>query len=133
MSSEVQCWRIHIKNLEAKIRIGLYAHEREPQRIIVNATIEAMYSPTPKTIEECFDYDHVHRLVTVEWPKRPHAWLLETCVVELMTDIFKSDARVSRVKVCIVKPDIFPEAESVGVETEWTREDFIRLSPRVCE
>lgn len=126
MSSD-QRWRVFVKNLETKIRIGIHPHEREPQRVRVNAVIEADYPVKPQSIKECFDYDHIHRLVIHEWPKREHIALLETGVTELLEYTFKMDPRVVKAKVSLCKLDIFSEAESVGVEAEWTREDFEQL------
>ncbi len=125
MSSD-QNWRIHIRNVETFIRVGIHSHEKDPQRILVNATIDGRYPLKPVALAECFDYEKVPQLVLQEWPKRPHAWLLEGCVVELLEYIFAQDDRVQCAKVSVCKPDIFPEAESVGVETEWTRADFER-------
>ena len=106
--------------------IGIYPHECKPQRVLVNVVVEGKYPVKPQSIAECFNYEHVHNLVIGQWPKRPHIDLLETAVNELLEYIFRSDQRVANVKVCLAKPDIFSEAESVGVETEWTRADFER-------
>jgi len=127
MSSE-QKWRVHIRNLETLIRIGIHAHEQTPQRVLVNAVIEGLFPLRPASIEDCFDYDHVHALVVGVWPKQAQVGLMETRVIELLEHIFTMDARVSYAKVGLCKPDIFKEAEAVGVEVEWTREDFKRLA-----
>lgn len=125
MSSN-QKWRVYIKNLETRIRVGIHAHEQEIQRVIINATIEAEYAAKPRSIDDCFNYDHLHDWVVQEWPKRPHTALLEHCVVELLEHIFRADKRISFARVSVCKPDIFPQADSVGVEAEWTRADFKR-------
>lgn len=119
-----QRWRINICNIETHIPVGIHEHEKIPQRIIVNATVECSYSCKPETIDECFNYDHVRKLVVEEWPNRPHIALLETCVNDLLAFIFKTDDRTSYAKVSVCKPDIFPETQSVGVEAEWSRVDF---------
>ena len=121
-------WRIHIKNLETYVCIGIHAHERVPQRLYVNAVIEGDYPFRPASIADCFNYDHIHRLVVQEWPKRPHTDLLETYTLELLEHIFRIDGRVTLAKVSLSKPDIFSEADSVGVEAEWTRADFERFT-----
>ena len=126
MSSDMR-WRVHVKNLETRIAIGIHDHEKTPQRIIVNAAIDVIYPARPPSIEQCFDYDHVHRLVVGEWPRRVHIPLLESCTVELLEYIFRTDDRVVFAQVSVRKPDIFSEAESMGVEAEWTRADFERL------
>ncbi|MEQ1790104.1 MAG: dihydroneopterin aldolase [Rickettsiales bacterium] len=117
-------WRVHVKNLETSIGVGIHAHEIEKQRVRINVTIEGEYPAKPQLIEDCFNYDYINQLVMDEWSKKPHKLLLENCVVELLEHIFICDKRVDFARVHICKPDIFPHAESVGAETEWTREDF---------
>jgi 7,8-dihydroneopterin aldolase/epimerase/oxygenase len=129
MSSDMR-WRINIRDLATTIRVGIHEHEKTPQRVLVNGVIEVDYAARPQSIKECFDYDHIHRLVVKEWPARPHTPLLETWVSELLEYIFRADARVAYAKASVCKPDIFAEAEAVGVEAEWTRADFERLSAR---
>ena len=123
-----QHWRVNVKNLETIIRIGIHANEQQPQRVFVNAMIEGVYPAKPQSIADCFNYDHIHALVVQEWPKRQHVNLLETYVAELLEFIFRSDARVDFARASVCKPDIFPQAQSVGVEAEWTRKDFERLT-----
>ncbi len=121
-------WRIHVTNLESSICVGIHQHEKEKQRIIVNAFVEGEYPENPQTINDCFSYDYIYDLVVNEWPKHPHKLLLENCVVELLEHIFRIDGRVDLANVRICKPDIFPQAESVGVETQWTRADYKKFS-----
>lgn len=130
MSSN-QRWRIFVENLETRVRIGIHEHERDPQRILVSAVIEADYSRRPQSIKECFDYDHLHRVVVEEWPHRSHVMLLETAVTELLESIFAADDRVVKARVSIRKPDIFVQAQAVGVEAEWTRADYERHLPKM--
>ena len=125
-----QKWRIYVKNLETRMRVGCSPHEHEPQRIFVNATIEGEYSAHPETLDQCINYDTIYKLVTQEWPKLPHTTLLETRICELLEYIFRSDNRIQYVKLSLVKPDIFPEIESIGLEAEWTRSDFERSEKR---
>lgn len=127
MSTTHRC-RVNIRNLSALIRIGIHPHERTPQRILVNAVVEGDYPPRPSSIDECFNYDPIHQLVTEEWTRRGHTSLLETYVVELLEFIFRLDDRVTYAKVSVCKPDIFPQAEAVGAEAEWTRADFERIA-----
>ncbi len=120
-------WRVYVKNLETNIKIGIHAHEHKPQRVLVNATVTGRYPSHPSSINDCFNYDHIHKLVVTEWQKRPQTKLLETLVVEVLEYIFRIDNRVEAAKVSLCKPDIFQTAESVGVEAEWTREEYVRL------
>lgn len=130
MSSKnaTQRWRINIRNMETTIRIGIHPHEKKPQRVLINTTVEGVYPAAPTKIGDCFNYDLIQRLVVQEWPKQPHVDLLETYVSELLMFIFRSDDRVDFARASVCKPDIFPEAQSVGVEAEWTRADFERYS-----
>jgi 7,8-dihydroneopterin aldolase/epimerase/oxygenase len=120
-------WRVYVKNLETNIKIGIHDHEQEPQRVLVNATVTGRYPAHPSSIGDCFNYDHIHKLVVNEWQKRPHTKLLETLVVEVLEYIFRIDSRVESAKVSLCKPDIFKMAESVGVEAEWSREEYLRF------
>ena len=127
MSSK-QLWKIHVRNLDTRIGVGIHAHEQTPQRIRVNALIAAEYAAQPQSISECLSYEVIHDYVTREWPKRPHTDLLETLVNDLLLFIFNAHPGVQRAQVTVGKPDIFEQAQCVGVEAEWTREDFKRIS-----
>lgn len=128
MSSDMT-WRINVKNMQTKIRVGICEHEKEvPQNILINAVIDCEHPAKPESINECFNYDSIHQLVVGEWQKRGHINLLETLVFELLSYIFNSDKKVKYARVSISKPDIYKEAESVGVEAQWTREDFEKFS-----
>ena len=122
-----QKWRIYINSLEVVMRVGCAPHEREPQRIWLNVTIEGQYPVQPEVLEDCINYDLVYKFVTGTWPGLPHTILLETRMVELLEFIFASDAKVDYAKVAMLKPDIFKEVATIGLEAEWTREDYERL------
>lgn len=122
-------WRVNIKNIEAKIRVGICDHERQaPQNILINAIVDYESSSNPQSINECFNYDSIHQLVVGKWQEKEHIDLLETLVFDLLSYIFSSDEKVKFAKVSISKPDIYKEAEAVGIEAEWTREDFVRYN-----
>jgi dihydroneopterin aldolase len=70
----------------------------------------------------------VRQILVNDWPNRSHVDLLETCVSDLLMFIFRASDNVVSAKVSVCKPDIFPEVEAVGVEAQWTRADFERLS-----
>ena len=123
-------WRINVRNLETNMRVGCDPKERDPQRIRINVMIEGEYDFKPDKLDQCINYDVVYKFVTQEWPKLPHTILLETRVNDLLEYIFRSDDRVAFVRASLEKPDIFHEVESVGIETEWTREDYERYSPK---
>jgi len=122
-----QKWRVYLNKLEVVMRVGCAPHEREPQRIWLNVTIEGQYATRPAELADCINYDLVYKYVTRTWPGLSHTILLETRMVELLTFIFESDDKVDYARVCMLKPDIFKEVESIGLETEWTRADYERL------
>jgi dihydroneopterin aldolase len=120
-------WRINVKNMETRLRVGCTPEEHEPQRIFVNAVVEGEYDAVPQSIDQCINYDIIYARVVKEWPKLPHTVLLETRIRELLEHIFRMDDKVAYAKVSLCKPDVFAEAEAIGVEAEWTRADFERL------
>ncbi len=127
MSSKKMLWKVNVTHLETIIPVGIYKDEQEPQRVIVNAKVEYEQSPNPKSITDCFDYNKIHKLVTQEWKKHDHTPLLENYIFELLIYIFQCDDKVKSATVSICKPDIYKEAERVGVEATWTREDFLQF------
>ncbi len=126
MSSDMW-WRINITNLVTHVKVGIYPRERKSQRIMINGVIAGCYPVRPNSIEECISYEHVYKLAVQEWPKRPHVDLLETYLVELLEYVFTIDNRIQQARFSLCKPDVFKEAEAVGIEAEWTRADFERL------
>lgn len=122
-------WRVNIKNLQTKIRVGICDHERKaPQNILINAIIDYESSANPQSINECFNYDSIHQLVVEKWQEKGHTDLLETLVFDLLTYIFSSDGKVKFSRVSVSKPDIYDEAEAVGIEAEWIREDYKKFT-----
>lgn len=119
-----QHWTITYRRIESFVRIGIYDFEHAPQRIWVDATVEGDFPLHPRGIEDCFNYQHLHRLVVEQWPLREHTALLETLVVEALEFVFEADSRVTRAQVAISKPDIFNEIESVSVSASWTRTEY---------
>jgi dihydroneopterin aldolase len=120
-------WRVFVKDMETTVRIGIHDHEKEAQKLWVNARIEGVYPVFARQIGDCFNYDLIHQLVVGQWPKRDHVQLLETLAVDLLQHVFSHDERVDYVRVSIAKPDVFKEARAVGVEAEWKRDDYKRF------
>ncbi len=119
--------RIIIKDMIVNVRIGLYDHEKEngrSQRIIVNVELFAdaqgyLDNPTRDTI---IDYDDVYGEIK-KWANNGHTELIETYLKGLLGVCFKNE-KVQEARVSIAKPDIFEEAERVGVEVHMTRQEF---------
>jgi 7,8-dihydroneopterin aldolase/epimerase/oxygenase len=109
--------RMAITDFELALRLGIHDWEREaPQRILINIEMFArdVRKGPENGLESVVDYDYIRR-VLVEWPKRPQVDLIETLLEELVELCFRHP-RVIACRVSIVKPDIFPEATSAGVE-----------------
>jgi 7,8-dihydroneopterin aldolase/epimerase/oxygenase len=117
--------RVVLRDVETEAHVGLHPwekHSQRPTRLLVNVE---MYAPltrplSEETPETIIDYDPI-RTALKTWPSRPHTPLLETLLHELVTLCFR-DSRVSACRVSIMKPDIFNEAKSVGVEVYQVRD-----------
>jgi len=110
--------KIFIRDLVLSARIGVHQHERiADQRVRIN--LEAVVRPTG-AIED--DLDNVvcyGELVTGirHVVGSGHTNLAET-LAERIAAMCLEHRRVARVRVRVEKLDVFPEAESVGVEIE---------------
>ena len=111
--------RMIVRDLVTYVRLGLHAHERhpdKPQRIIVNVEMfgDGKSHLQGEGLASVIDYDPIHTAIQ-DWPQRPHVFLIETLLEELIVLCFR-DPRVRACKVSIVKPDIYDAAAAAGVE-----------------
>ena len=110
--------RMVLRDLVVEVKVGLHPWEQlRPQRVIVNVEAWA-YVDAPYTHEDAgsiLDYDRLRDVIREEWPKRPHAKLLEPLAEELIQLCFAHPA-VEAARVRLEKPDIFSEALGVGIE-----------------
>lgn len=119
--------KVIVKDMIVDVRIGLHPHEQEgerSQRVIVNVELFAVtqgYLENPSR-ENIIDYDYIYDGIK-EWSARAHTLLIETYLKELVDLCFR-DERVNACRVSVTKPDIFEEAERVGVEVFMKREDW---------
>jgi dihydroneopterin aldolase len=115
--------RVIIKDLHVEAHVGLHKweqHSERPTRLIINAEMFAsLKKDSSHEKETIVDYDHVRNAIK-KWPQRPHTPLLETLVEEVIQLCFQNP-RVEACRVSILKPDIFNEADGVGVEIYRTR------------
>jgi dihydroneopterin aldolase len=113
--------KILIRDMVLSARIGVHQHERiADQRVRIN--LEAIVRPR-RTVDD--DLDNVvcyGELVTGirHVVGSGHTNLAET-LAERIAAMCLEDGRVVRVKVRVEKLDVFPEAESVGIEIERAR------------
>jgi dihydroneopterin aldolase len=109
--------RMAITDFELSLRVGIHDWEREaPQRVLINIEMFARdgRQGPQNGLESVIDYDYIRRSL-IEWPTRPQVDLIETLLEELV-DLCFQHPRVLACRVSLVKPDIFPEAKSAGVE-----------------
>ncbi|MEX1109732.1 MAG: dihydroneopterin aldolase [Dongiaceae bacterium] len=113
--------RVFIRDMVLECRIGIHQHERiADQRVRIN--LEATVRPG---IEVGDDLDNVvcyGELVTGirHVVGSGHTNLAETLAERIATMCFEH-CRIHAVRVRVEKLDVFPEAESVGVEIERRR------------
>jgi dihydroneopterin aldolase len=113
---------VFVRDLEVIALLGVHEHEKaKAQRIIVN--IDLSVREGSSHIE-----DDIHNVVSYEIVVRRverivaqgHVHLVET-LAERIAAACLSDERVTAARVRIEKPDIIPNARSVGVEIERIR------------
>jgi dihydroneopterin aldolase len=110
--------RMVLRDLVVEVSIGLHPWEQlRPQRLVVNVEAWA-YVDRPYTDDDpeaILDYDRIRDVIREEWPKRGHMKLLEPLAEELVSLCFAYPAVVAT-RVRLEKPDIFSEAQGVGIE-----------------
>lgn len=103
-----------LDGLEVRMRLGIHPHEIAPQRVrlTVELTVDYPAAPARDAIDEVLDYDFVrdgiHRLAA-------EPFSLQETLVEAVAALCFTDARVRRVRVRSMKPDVYPDA-AVGCE-----------------
>jgi 7,8-dihydroneopterin aldolase/epimerase/oxygenase len=110
---------VFVRDLDLMALIGIYDHEKiNPQRIIVNVDLSVQEA------EDAMD-DDIGHVVSYEIVVKKieaivaagHVNLVET-LAEKFAEACLRDKRVLAARVRIEKPDIIPNARSVGVEIE---------------
>jgi len=110
--------RMVLRDLVVDLSIGLHPWEQlRPQRIVIN--VEAWAYVGNRYTEQddgiVLDYDKVRDVIREDWPKRGHIRLLEPLAEELIQLCFTFPS-VEAARVRLEKPDIFSEAQGVGIE-----------------
>jgi 7,8-dihydroneopterin aldolase/epimerase/oxygenase len=110
---------VFVRDLELHALIGIYDHEKiNPQRIIVNVDLSVQEAETPMDddIGHVVSYEIVVKKIEAI-VAAGHVNLVET-LAEKFAEACLRDKRVLAARVRIEKPDIIPNARSVGVEIE---------------
>jgi dihydroneopterin aldolase len=113
------CRRLFLRNYEVFINIGVHEVEKKgEQRILINVDLYvplAETTPTADHLDEVVDYDFI-RSTIAERMARGHIHLQETLCDDVMTAML-AHPKVRAVRVSTEKPDVYPDCDSVGVET----------------
>jgi 7,8-dihydroneopterin aldolase/epimerase/oxygenase len=110
---------VFVRDLEVMALIGIYDHEKvNPQRIIVNIdlSVHEADGPVVDEISHVVSYEIIAKKVETIVAEG-HVNLVET-LAERFAESCLRDKRVAAARVRIEKPDIIPNARSVGVEIE---------------
>jgi dihydroneopterin aldolase len=111
-------YRMFLSDLELIASVGVHAHEKiRPQRIRVSVELRVRQRPAaPDSLESVLSYadvvDAIRRIVA-----EGHVHLIET-LAERIAAASLADDRVASVMVRVEKPDVFPDAATVGIEIE---------------
>jgi len=110
---------VFVRDLTLKAMLGVHDFEKlEPQRVIINVdlTVRERNEPLEDNIHKVVSYEkvvnHIRQIVS-----EGHVHLVET-LAEMIAQECLKNPYVLAARVRVEKPDIFPEARSVGVEIE---------------
>ena len=110
---------VFVRDLDLQALIGIYDHEKvKPQRIVVNVdlSVQEAEGPMSDDIDHVVSYEIVVKKIEAI-VAAGHVNLVET-LAEKFAEACLRDRRVLAARVRIEKPDIIPNARSVGVEIE---------------
>ena len=113
---------VFVRDLDLMALIGIYDHEKvNAQRIIVNVdlSVQEVEGPMSDEIDHVVSYEIVVKKIEAI-VAAGHVNLVETLAEKFAESCLK-DKRVLAARVRIEKPDIIPNARSVGVEIERSR------------
>ena len=115
---------VRVRDLVLPVRIGIYDHEKQgPQRVCINVELKVGEGDGPigDDIASVVSYeDIVNGIKAIV--AGDHINLVET-LAERIAELCLADSRVAAARIGVDKLDVVPEAASVGVEIERSRED----------
>jgi dihydroneopterin aldolase len=112
-------YRIFVRDLEMIASVGVHAHEKlTPQRIRVSVDLNVgpRAPDATDTVDTVLSYENVVKAIRAI-VAAGHVQLIET-LAERVAAACLTHYSVNSVKVKIEKPDIFPDAATVGIEIE---------------
>lgn len=110
-----------LDSLAVMIRLGIHAHEAEPQRVIISVEMTIDY-PAPlaeDAIDQVLDYDFVREGIIRLAAECQFA--LQETLCERIAALCFADGRVRQVRVRTMKTDVYPDAR-IGCEIVRTRD-----------
>lgn len=113
--------RLLIKDLVLRARIGIHPHEREPQRVRINAEIEIRGGARPQgdDITQVVSYEDLVARIK-DLVAAGHINLVET-LAERVAEVCLADPRAVSARIRVEKLDVEPDAAAVGIEIERVR------------
>lgn len=108
---------IFIENLKLSMSIGIYDHEKAAEQdvlISVKTYTNANNAHESDHIDDALSYEHIVNAITAI-SKEQHFELVETFAEKIAAHLLK-DKRATHVTVRVTKPDIFENAQGVGIE-----------------
>jgi dihydroneopterin aldolase len=121
-SGKAKLRHVFVKDLKVDALIGIYPEEKTtPQKIVVNIDLSVKEGDDPLSddIKNVVSYEIVVKKVE-EIVAAGHVGLAETLAERIAAACLR-DKRVMAARVRIEKPDVIPNARSVGVEIERLR------------
>jgi 7,8-dihydroneopterin aldolase/epimerase/oxygenase len=118
-SAKARVRHVFVRDLECLALIGIYDHEKvKAQRITVNIDLSVQESDAPMDddISHVVSYEIIAKKVESILAEG-HINLVETLCEKIAQSCLR-DRRVLAARVRVEKPDIIPNARSVGVEIE---------------
>jgi len=123
MSNAPSTVSITLRGVALNVRIGEHAWEKgEPQRLHLDITLEFAFADYDQRHGGYIDYDPLRDFLK-ELESRPHTERLETLARDILTACFALTPAM-RAQLSVLKPDIFPEMQGVGLIYDVTRADF---------
>lgn len=116
---------IAMQGVELIVRIGEHAwekHPKRPTRVRLNITLTFPYAAYFGPHAGYIDYDPLHKFL-IALQDREHVERLEDFGKLILATCFETTP-AQRVRLSVMKPDIFHEMEAVGLEFDVTRADF---------
>jgi dihydroneopterin aldolase len=120
---QLYCRKIFIRRLEVMVNIGIHDFEKSgAQRLWIDVDLYILFenaNPKNDSLDEVVDYDFVRKVIANRIQKG-HIGLQETLCDELAQTLLGHPG-VHAVRLSTAKPDVYPDAEAVGVEVFFQR------------